>query len=677
MKTINFSLRCFLLFVFLSIWISGFGQSYKNLPETWNYAIEISGVLCGYSESNLSSIEKDGKELLSLNDNIVVKLSVLGGGVDMKIVNHYFIDPDTQNPVFIEHIVTTTAEMYASTKIENDIAWFATIRDGETKKTQLTSGVILENPISYPHLLKDFLLGNEKEKSYRVFDDMRGVIATKTYKRIGVETLDLAGKTFQTTVLEELNQTLGTTTKMWLNTENSFPLKIDVSGRVIYLSDQSVKKKIQTVDLESMLFARVNKLISNIHDISYMKVEAKIESAGEWITPESLNFPGQKFDGKVSNNVIEGVFEIEPRKYRGENAPSVMHDFKDKTITKYLEPESLIEADHLLLINEAQKITEGSKDSWEAAVRLSKWVAENIHGAVPGGTSAINTFKTKEGECGSHSRLLAAFCRAVGIPARLSVGCMYTPYLGGSFGQHAWTEVYMGNVGWVAVDATAFEYDFVDAGHIRIGEKSSFNPKEMKIIDYRIGREIKKEVEVPEQYKTYLGNYLFAEKNSVFEVLYQDGSLAVNIPGQTVLTLNAPDENGVFYPKMTRQINFSFIKNTDGNVSEMKLQQIIPLQRKPELENVPENVPETIKPLLGSYILTQVKAEFKVFYDNGMLSINDPLSKKEIKLPESDENGKWQDEFNKNEVEFERNPDGEVIRMIIYSNVLMQKKVEP
>ncbi|HAQ18963.1 MAG TPA: hypothetical protein DCR40_06980 [Prolixibacteraceae bacterium] len=676
MKTIIFSLRCFLLYLFLSIWTSGFGQSYKNLPETWNYAIEISGVLCGYSESNLTSIEKDGKELLSLNDNIVVKLSVLGGGVDMKIVSQYFIDPDTKNPVSIEHIVTTTAEMYASTKIENNVAWFATVKGGEAKETQLPSGVILENSISYPHLMNDFIRGNVKEKSYSVFDDMRGVIATKTYKRIGVETLDLAGKTFQATVLEELNQTLGTTTKLWLNTENSFPLKIDVLGRVIYLADQSVKKKIQTVDLEKMLFAKVNRLISNVTDISYMKAEAKIESAGEWITPEGLNFKGQKFTGTVTNNLIEGVFEIEPERYSGINAPGFPSDFKNETFEKYLYPESLIESDHPDLINEAQKITEGSKDSWEAAVRLSKWVAENIHGAVPGGTSAINTYTTKEGECGSHSRLLAAFCRAVGIPARLSVGCMYTPYLGGSFGQHAWTEVYMGDAGWIAVDATAFEFDFVDAGHIRLGEKTSFNPKEMKIIDYRIGSEKTTEMEVPEQFKDYIGKYLFAERNSVFEILYQDGNLAVNIPGQSVLSLNNPDENGIFYPKMTRQINFSFLKDNKGKINEMKLQQIIPLQKKSESENSDENIPEKIKPILGNYLLTQAQAEFKVFYNDGALFINDPLLNKVVKLPDLNENGMWIDEFNKNEVEFEIKPDGEVIRMIIYSNILMQKQVE-
>jgi transglutaminase-like putative cysteine protease len=92
-----------------------------------------------------------------------------------------------------------------------------------------------------------------------------------------------------------------------------------------------------------------------------------------------------------------------------------------------------------------------------------------------------------EGECGSHSRLLTAFCRASGIPARLSIGCMYSPLYGGSFGQHAWTEVYMGDeAGWVAIDATISEFDYADAGHIRLGTATSFQSEKMEILDYRI-----------------------------------------------------------------------------------------------------------------------------------------------------------------------------------------------
>jgi len=170
---------------------------------------------------------------------------------------------------------------------------------------------------------------------------------------------------------------------------------------------------------------------------------------------------------------------------RGEVYTKTYTRLGKEELERYLKPENLIESNDPVLVDKAHEITAGSSDSWEAVKKLSKLVAENIEGAVPGGTSAINTYKTRQGECGSHSRLLAAFCRAVGIPSRLSVGCMYSSLYGGSFGQHAWTEVYMGDAGWIPVDATINEFDYIDSGHIRLGERASFHPKEIDILYYK------------------------------------------------------------------------------------------------------------------------------------------------------------------------------------------------
>jgi len=144
-----------------------------------------------------------------------------------------------------------------------------------------------------------------------------------------------------------------------------------------------------------------------------------------------------------------------------------------------------------VLIVKALEITAGAKDSWEAACRLSRWVAQNISYAIPGGMTARKTYDLKAGECGAHAMLLAAFCRALGIPARVVWGCMYVPNYGGAFGQHGWNEIYMGQAGWIPVDATASEIDYVDSGHIRIGVYQSpvtaLNPRKMEVLDYQAG----------------------------------------------------------------------------------------------------------------------------------------------------------------------------------------------
>jgi transglutaminase-like putative cysteine protease len=84
---------------------------------------------------------------------------------------------------------------------------------------------------------------------------------------------------------------------------------------------------------------------------------------------------------------------------------------------------------------------------------------------------------------------MAALCRAAGIPARVVWGSIYTPEKGGSFGHHAWNEVYMGGAGWIPVDVTLNEPDYANAGHLRLGVlhtwQTVINFREMEILEVR------------------------------------------------------------------------------------------------------------------------------------------------------------------------------------------------
>lgn len=114
-------------------------------------------------------------------------------------------------------------------------------------------------------------------------------------------------------------------------------------------------------------------------------------------------------------------------------------------------------------------------------------MADSIGGSILGG-SALETLRRGDGSCGAQSMLMAALCRASGIPARVVWGCVYTTEYGGSFGHHGWNEVYAGKAGWIPVDVTLHESDYVDSGHIRLGilrtDATVINFREMKILDY-------------------------------------------------------------------------------------------------------------------------------------------------------------------------------------------------
>ena len=57
----------------------------------------------------------------------------------------------------------------------------------------------------------------------------------------------------------------------------------------------------------------------------------------------------------------------------------------------------------------------------------------------------------RRGDCGQVSLLLITLCRYNGIPARWQSGFMMHP---GSKNLHDWAEIYLQNIGWVAVDVS-------------------------------------------------------------------------------------------------------------------------------------------------------------------------------------------------------------------------------
>ena len=646
-------------------------------PQTLYYGVEINGVLCGYSEISVSPMVKDGKDMTLLKQKVFAMLSALGSKFNTEVKLTYHIDPVTGKFTYHDSdIKQGPTRLGSKIFINGNTARFIGIPGNRETTITLPPDVVFENTLSFPHLIRDFVERKLTEKSYEIFEVRETEVQKSTYTKVATEKLELAGKSYNAIVLDRLNNKTGLKLKMWIDVENGYILKSIAPGkRMSYLADPSVVNRIKMADVDDTLFVKVDVAIADIQAISYMKVKATVQPTGLWVTQEGLNVPGQRFTGTINDNLIEGVFEIEHKRYDGSDAPPYPADFsKEESVKKYLETEDFIESDDPVLIEKAQEITRGSKDSWEAACRLSKWVSENISYAIPGGMTARNTYDTKAGECGAHSILLAAFCRAVGIPARVVWGCMYVPNYGGAFGQHGWSEIYMGKAGWVTVDSTASEIDYVDSGHIRIGEYQSIvtalNPKKMEVLDFAAGSMKMGQKETASgMYSAYVGEYTNPNTKTVLRVFVQGGSLAVDIPGKVVLALNNADQEGLWYCKLSNSLYFTFKRKYlgFGKVVEMHLHQIIPVPRKSGPQSANNNVPEKFRPYLGKYLLAALQAEFTVLYKDGGLAINDPLAKKVIKLQSPNEKGKWVDEFNKNSIFFEMDNKGNVTAMKIDS----------
>ena len=119
--------------------------------------------------------------------------------------------------------------------------------------------------------------------------------------------------------------------------------------------------------------------------------------------------------------------------------------------------------------------------------------------------------------------------------------------------------------------------------------------------------------------------------------------MAVDIPGQMVLALNDPDEQGRWYPKVTNQLYFKFQQNNAGQVEKMILTQIAPIPRLPGQDTILPEIPGSLVPYIGTYDLPQARMKVKVSYMDGTLAIPDLLGRTRENLLLREENGKWTD----------------------------------
>ncbi len=652
-----------------------FKGAYGSPEEKIYYALEMNGQVFGYVELSILNLREKGKPLIQLKETVENRISALGVAIDTQGWSEYRVDPETGHFSFSEQVIDSgSLKFHITASIEGNAARINLQPGGREKVVSLPAGVLLENPYYFPHLLKDSGKGNPEPRLYQALDVLDRNIHKVTVTRKGPELVQIAGKTYRAIILESLDHDIGFKFRQWVNADTGYLLKSEGPRSTQLLADQSIKDKLQRVNIDNHLFAKAGTAISDIPAVSYLKVRAKLEPVGNWITPDSLRVSGQSFDGTVEDNRIEGVFEVRHEKYDGRKAPPFPPNFgRNPELRAFLAPEDFIESDDPVLIQKTKELTAGAKDSWEAARRLSSWVAEEIGYDIPGGASARNTYDVREGECGAHSRLFAAFCRGVGIPARVVWGCMYVPNLGGSFGQHAWNEVYMGEIGWIPLDTTAREVDYADSGHIRLGILSSahiaLNPKQLEILDFQAGAQsfggFQGTVDA-KRYQPYLGQY--KGRRGVITVSAEADGLSLTLADKRVFGLREPDEKGEWLFKLSRDVGVTFERDTSGRVVGLAIHNRIRLPKKAELPVIPDTVPENIRPYLGQYSIPMQKEEIMVAYDNGHLAVHIPgRGVRVIKGPDSQ--GLWTAKPGDDRFSFIMDDAGKVRTMILIETV--------
>jgi len=250
---------------------------------------------------------------------------------------------------------------------------------------------------------------------------------------------------------------------------------------------------------------------------------------------------------------------------------------------------------------------------------------------------------------------------------------MYVPNLGGSFGQHAWNEVYMGQIGWIPLDTTAREVDYADSGHIRLGVLTSahiaLNPKQMEILDFQAGPQsfsgFQGTVDT-KKYQPYLGQY--KGRRGVITISLENGGLSLTLADKRVFGLREPDEKGEWLFKLSQDVGVTFERDASGRANGLTILNRVRLPKRGEPQDIPDSVPENIRPYLGQYSIPMQKQEIMVAYDDGHLAVHIPgLGVRVIEGP--DAQGLWTARRGDDRFSFIMDDAGKVRTMILIEAV--------
>jgi transglutaminase-like putative cysteine protease len=246
---------------------------------------------------------------------------------------------------------------------------------------------------------------------------------------------------------------------------------------------------------------KLEKPLPSAHDTKRVVYRVHLEGSD----PAAIFVTGwtQKIKSLDANTAEVTVYAIRPDRSGNTNAPADPPTAADR------EPNNWIQSDNPKIIALAKQAVDGDwsglperpagdsvqtgsvpLSAWLTAVKLEQFVHNYIKlkDYSQAFASAAEVLETCEGDCTEHAVLLAALCRARGIPARVAIGLVYMPATQG-FGYHMWTEIYIDNrtksplplgegkgegiIGpkWIPIDATLAKGG-IGAAHLKLAHSS-------------------------------------------------------------------------------------------------------------------------------------------------------------------------------------------------------------
>ena len=154
--------------------------------------------------------------------------------------------------------------------------------------------------------------------------------------------------------------------------------------------------------------------------------------------------------------------------------------------------------------------------------------------------------------------------------------------------------------------------------------------------------------QVPDEFAEYLGIYTadFGPfRDEPFEVLWRDGSLALDIPSQFIFTLDQVGEEERWTLRDDQAVSISFVRDEAGEITALQIDQGGTLIDVPRGESAPEPEaplqPEDVAQYLGWFSDVETGREVEVVLQSGRLALRIPETTEPVELFSPEADGGW------------------------------------
>jgi hypothetical protein len=438
------------------------------LLERWDVAY-VGDDRIGYFHTLARRLEVSGKPVVHTRQQSSLSIRRFGSQMKMEALADYYELED--------------GRLYATdavTRISNEASTSrGRLQPGGKFHVAVDSkGAKLEQTLDWPpnvlgpyaqeQSLRTKPLAPGQTRSFAVFLPEMNVVATRRLDAKQRETTPLLdGASAELLRVVETNDKVDVQTSLWLDEHGEVVKSLMPIGDLqlsVYRADRSLAladAKPAAVDVGLQTLVKPDKPVAGAHAARAVAYRLTLGDASAADAIPAASY--QKILARDGDSLRVRIERAQPDEDHPLDNPEPGPEFLESNV--YIQP------DHPKIRAVAESVAKGAGSDWEKAVRLERWVEANMTNQdfSIGFAPSSEVIETRQGDCTEHAVLLAALCRALGLPARVAMGLVW---LDGakSFGYHMWTEVFIAG-DWYPIDGTIGRGG-LGGGHIKIADSA-------------------------------------------------------------------------------------------------------------------------------------------------------------------------------------------------------------